>query len=247
MDSLPPRADIRKRIEAVRQRIAAACERAGRDPSTVELIAVTKNVSLAQIQQAYLAGIRHFGENRVQEAATKILQRPFDILIEATPASGTLPQWHLIGHLQTNKAKKAIELFEAIHSLDSLHLAEALQQHAAKQQRPVEVLIQVNTSGEATKFGISPDAALQLAASVASLPNLQLTGLMTIGAFTDHSEAIRHCFRRLRELHAEIAATNLPGVRLRHLSMGMTDDFELAIEEGATMVRVGRAIFGERA
>lgn len=247
MDSLPQRADIRKRIEAVRQRIAAACERAGRDPSTVELVAVTKNVSLAQIQQAYLVGIRNFGENRVQEAVAKIAQRPFDEWIEATPAGSTLPQWHLIGHLQTNKAKKAVELFEVIHSLDSLHLAEALQQHAAKQQRTVEVLIQVNTSGEPTKFGVPPDAALQLAESVASLPNLQLTGLMTIGAFTNHIETIRRCFGRLRELYAEIGAATLPGVKLRHLSMGMTDDFEWAIEEGSTMVRVGRAIFGDRA
>jgi hypothetical protein len=233
-------AAIRDRIEAVRRRIAAACLRAGREPSEVVLVAVTKTVSPAEIKVAYDAGIRCFGENRVQEAAAKI-------------SSAFLPNgenvtapWHLIGHLQTNKAKKALELFQVIQSLDSSHLAETLQRHAAALGRRLEVFIEVNTSGETAKFGVSPDQAVEFAKKVAELPNLQLTGLMTISALTDDEAAVRRCFRQLRKLHAEVSAANLPGVALRHLSMGMTDDFEMAIEEGSTMVRIGRAIFGER-
>jgi hypothetical protein len=244
-DSLPKRTDIQARIDAVRQRMTAACKRVGRDPSEMKLVAVTKNVSLAAIREAYIAGISCFGENRVQEAATKIPLAHFEEFRDAGTGVSSSPQWHLVGHLQTNKAKKAIELFEVIQSLDSLHLAETLQRHAAGRQRIVEVLIEVNTSGEPAKFGVPPAETLQLAKAVAALPNLQLIGLMTIGALTDRTEIVRRCFRRLRELYQEIAATNLPGARLRHLSMGMTDDFELAIEEGSTMVRIGRAIFGD--
>ncbi len=240
IETIPHQAAIRERVEAVRRRIAAACVRAGRDPSEVTLVAVTKTVSPAAIQVAYQAGICRFGENRVQEAAAKI----YPALLQN--GEGRTAQWHLIGHLQTNKAKKALELFQVIQSLDSSHLAEALQRHAAVLQRRVEIFIEVNTSGETTKFGVPPNQALQLARSVAELPNLELTGLMTIGVLADDEAVIRRCFRQLRELHAEIGAANLSGVNLRHLSMGMTDDFELAIEEGSTMVRIGRAIFGER-
>ena len=236
---IPREADIRTRLEAVRQRIAAACERAGRHPTEVTLVAVTKTVPPEAIQAAFAAGIRCFGENRVQEAAVKISP---DLFGESEAA----PQWHLVGHLQTNKVKKALELFHVIQSVDSLHLAETIQRHADALQKTAEVFIEVNTSGEASKFGVTPDQALPLARQMARLPNLQLTGLMTIGALTENHEIIRNCFRRLRELRAEMAAANLPGVHLRHLSMGMTDDFELAIEEGSTMVRVGRAIFGPR-
>jgi len=239
---IPQGADLRGRIAAVRQRMMAACERAGRDPAEVTLVAVTKTVPAAVIREAYEAGVRCFGENRVQEAATKIPP----IFLHPLGNETTAPQWHLIGHLQTNKAKKALELFQVIQSVDSLRLAEALQRHAADLQRQVEIFIEVNTSDEASKFGATAGQTLQLAKQVAMLPNLQLTGLMTIGALTEDGEIIRRCFRQLRALRAEIAAANLPGVHLRHLSMGMTDDFELAIEEGATMIRVGRAIFGAR-
>lgn len=240
-EAISSEVDIRPRIEAIRRRITAACERAGRDPAEVTLVAVTKTVPPAAIKAAYLAGVSCFGENRVQEAAAKI---PPTFLQElAAERSG--PQWHLIGHLQTNKAKKAIELFQVIQSLDSLHLAQVLQQHAAARHANAEVFIEVNTSGEPAKFGVSPDQALSLAKAVAELPNLQLAGLMTIGALTNDAGIIRGCFRRLRELRAEIAA-HLPNAHIRHLSMGMTDDFELAIAEGSTMVRIGRAIFGER-
>ncbi|MDZ7291067.1 MAG: YggS family pyridoxal phosphate-dependent enzyme [candidate division KSB1 bacterium] len=241
IDAIPFQKDIRVRIEAVRQRMAAACERVGRDPAEVTLVAVTKTVPPAAIKAAYDAGLRCFGENRVQEAATKISPT----FLREGGNEQSWPQWHLIGHLQTNKAKKAVELFQVIQSVDSLHLAEALQRHAAVMERRVEVFIEVNTSGEPTKFGVSPDQTLQLVKAVAELPNLQLTGLMTIGALTDKVEIIRRCFQQLRELQAEINA-KISGVNLRHLSMGMTDDFELAIEAGSTMVRIGRAIFGER-
>lgn len=239
---IPQEAAIRARIADIRQRLAAACERAGRDPQDVTLMAVTKTVSAELIEAAYRAGITFFGENRVQEAAAKIsptlwheLERP-----------AMMPQWHLIGHLQTNKAKKALELFQVIQSVDSLRLAEALQHQAELASQKVEIFIEINTSGEVSKFGAPPAEALTLAKNVAALSNLHLTGLMTIGALTNEPAVTRRCFRRLRELQDEINAAKLPGVNIRHLSMGMTDDFELAIEEGSTLVRVGRAIFGAR-
>lgn len=239
---IPQEAAIRTRIAGIRQRLTAACERAGRNPQDVTLMAVTKTVSAELIEAAYRAGITFFGENRVQEAAAKIsptlrheLERP-----------AMMPQWHLIGHLQTNKAKKALELFQVIQSVDSLRLAEVLQQQAGLVQKRVEIFIEINTSGEASKFGAPPAEAVTLAKNVAALPNLQLTGLMTIGALTDEPALIRRCFRQLRELGDEMNAAKLPGVNIRHLSMGMTDDFELAIEEGSTLIRVGRAIFGVR-
>jgi pyridoxal phosphate enzyme (YggS family) len=242
IEVIPQGADVRARIETVSRRIDTACERAGRDPAEVTLVAVTKTVPPAMIQAAFAAGVRYFGENRVQEAAAKISPT----FLRASDNEAAAPQWHLIGHLQTNKARKALELFEVIQSVDSLHLAEVLQHHAALSKKRVEVFVEINTSGEATKFGAPPNQALTLARQIAALPNLQLTGLMTIGALTENEEIIRRCFRQLRELRAEIAALNLPNVSLSHLSMGMTDDFELAIAEGSTMVRVGRAIFGAR-
>lgn len=234
-----PGAEIRTRIEAIRRRIAAACELAGRDPQEVTLMAVTKTVPPEAIKAAGAAGIVVFGENRVQEAAAKLSPAFLQEI-------GKTAQWHLIGHLQTNKVKKALELFQVIQSVDSLRLAETLQRQAAALPKAIEVFLEVNTSGEAAKFGVPPEQALALAQEVAALPNLQLTGLMTIGALTDNPDTIRRGFRQLRDLRAEITAMNLPGVKLRHLSMGMTDDFELAIAEGSTMVRMGRAIFGDR-
>ncbi len=236
---IPREADIRTRVETVRQRIAAACERVGRRPTEVTLVAVTKTVPTEAIQSAFAAGVRCFGENRVQEAAAKISP---DLFREFKAA----PQWHLVGHLQTNKVKKALELFHVIQSVDSLRLAEALQRQAEMAPKTIEIFIEVNTSGEASKFGVPPAQTLLLAHNISALPNLQLTGLMTIGALTEDQAAIRRCFRQLRELQREIAAAKFPGVNMRHLSMGMTDDFELAIEEGSTLVRVGRAIFGAR-
>jgi len=239
---IPQEVDIRTRIAGVRQRIAAACERVGREPKDVTLMAVTKTISAAAIQAAYEAGICFFGENRVQEAAAKISPT----LRRAPDNPAMTPQWHLIGHLQTNKVKKALELFQVIQAVDSLRLADALQRQAGISRKKVEVFIEVNTSGESSKFGVPPAQTLSLAQNISALPNLQLTGLMTIGALTDDQTMIRRCFRQLRELQMEIAAAKFPGVNMQHLSMGMTDDFELAIEEGSTLVRVGRAIFGAR-
>jgi hypothetical protein len=238
---IPREADIRTRIEEVCRRIAAACERVGRNSNEVTLIAVTKTVPIETIKLARAAGIQDFGENRVQEATTKIspaLWREF--------GGEAAPRWHLIGHLQTNKAQKALALFQIIQSVDSLRLAEVLQRHAQTAQKKAEIFIEVNTSGESSKFGVTPVQAFPLAKQIAVFPNLLLTGLMTIGALTENQDIIRRCFRQLRDLRAEINAANLPGVTVRHLSMGMTDDFELAIEESSTMVRVGRAIFGAR-
>lgn len=239
---IPQEAAIRARIAEIRQRLVAACERVGRDPQDVTLMAVSKTVPAEMIAAAFRSGIFFFGENRVQEAATKILP-PLQYDVDRPTAA---PQWHLIGHLQTNKVKKALELFQLIQSVDSLRLAEVLQQQALLARKKIEIFLEINTSGETSKYGAPPAEALILAQSVATLPNLQLTGLMTIGALTSEPALIRRCFRRLRELREEINAARLPGVNILHLSMGMTDDFELAIEEGSTMVRVGRAIFGAR-
>ncbi|MDZ7265703.1 MAG: YggS family pyridoxal phosphate-dependent enzyme [candidate division KSB1 bacterium] len=226
-----------QQLAAVQQRIADACQTAGRDPAEITLIGVTKTVAFEDILAASQSGLRHFGENRVQEAARKI---------SAARAAGLQAQWHLVGHLQTNKAKEAVALFDVIQSVDSVRVAEALQRHAEKVPRRLEVLLQVNTSAEATKFGVAPAEAAKLAAEIAAFPNLHLTGLMTIGALTTDSGIIRRCFQTLRVLLQELAALHLPNTNLHHLSMGMTDDFELAIAEGATMVRIGRALFGER-
>lgn len=226
-----------QQLEKVRERIHNACVRAGRRPEEVMLVGVTKTVALPEIHTAFRNGLTCFGENRVQEAATKIpeLQR-----------LGLQAKWHLIGHLQTNKVKPALELFDVIQSVDRIALAEALQKRAEMNNRSVEIFAQINTSGESTKFGAAPQEALALAEKLSRFSRLRLTGLMTIGAFTNDLPRIRQCFRTLRELAATIAALHLPHVEMRHLSMGMTDDFEIAIEEGATMVRVGRALFGER-
>ncbi len=226
--------EIRKNVQAIRERIAAACSRSGRSADTVRLVAVTKTVGVEQVNAVIAAGVDIIGENRVQEAAAK----------KQLAASGA--SWHLIGHLQTNKVKKALQIFDLIESVDSLHLAEKIQHECEKQQREIDIFIQVNTSGEESKFGVSPQQAVELVRQVSELPRLRIRGLMTIGAFTQDSARIRACFRMLRELSHEVERMGLAGVSMEHLSMGMTNDFEIAIEEGATLVRIGRALFGER-
>ncbi len=216
---------IAERLALVQGRIAQAAERAGRSPDDVTLVAVGKAFPTEAVAEGIAAGLTHIGENRVQEAATKI------------PALRHLPAtWHLIGHLQTNKAKTALELFDIIHSVDSLRLAQVLSRRA---QRSIPVLLEVNVAGEASKFGFPPSEALQSAEAVTRLPHVDLRGLMTIAPLVGDPEQVRPVFRELRRLRD---ALGLP-----QLSMGMTDDFEVAIEEGATIVRIGRAIFGERA
>jgi pyridoxal phosphate enzyme (YggS family) len=222
---------------ALQARITSACLRAQRDPAEVTLVGVTKTVGVEDIVVAYEHGLTILGENRVQEAAVKI---------ESLRQKAIAPQWHLIGHLQTNKAKRAIELFDVIQAVDSFRLAETLQRNAEAGERLIEVFVQVNTSGESSKFGAAPQEALQLIREISGYSHLRLTGLMTIGALDPDSSKIRQCFRDLRVLAETVTAHRFPNVTMRHLSMGMTDDFEIAIAEGATMIRVGRALFGER-
>lgn len=217
---------IESNVRSIEGRIAAACERAGRSPGEVTLVAVTKTIDVPRIEAAFNAGVRHFGENRVQEAGPKIerLQR---LRPEIT--------WHMVGHLQTNKAKTAVDIFDIMQSVDSLRLAEALSRHS---RRKLSILVEVNVGGEESKSGFPPSEAGEAIARMAILPSIEIAGLMTVAPWVEDAEEVRPVFRRLRELGDALG--------LRHLSMGMTDDFEVAIEEGATIVRIGRAIFGER-
>ena len=217
---------IERNLALVRERIEAGCARAGRSPGSVTLVGVTKTVPVEAIAEACAAGLRDAGENRVQEAVPKI---------EALDALGVRPRWHLIGHLQRNKAKLAVERFAILHGVDSVRLAEALN---ARAHEPLPVLLEVNVGQETSKFGFDPTALPQALADIAPLTHLDVRGLMTVAPQVDDPERVRPVFRRLRELRDDLA--------LDELSMGMTDDFEVAIEEGATMVRIGRAIFGER-
>lgn len=226
---------VAQNISLVRERIAVACKQVGRQPDEVTLLPITKTIAVPLIRQALVAGLKAIGENRVQEAAGKFAE------------IGAEAVWHLVGHLQTNKVKKALAIFSVIQSVDSLRLAEELQRHAEAARQFVEIYLEVNTSGESSKFGIEPQSAVVLARQIAELPNLRLRGLMTIGALTAERARVRACFRWLRQIRDEITAARLPNVDLQTLSMGMTDDFEIAVEEGSTMVRIGRAIFGERA
>lgn len=226
---------IAENVERVLERIAASAERAGRSPAGIVLVAVSKTRTASEVEQALRAGITVLGENRVQEAAQKI------------PQVGLGAEWHMVGHLQTNKARSALGLFDLIHSVDSLRLAEALSRCATDLDRQASVLIQVNTSGEPSKFGVEPEAALDLVGAASRLPSVRVKGLMTIGTFLPDPEDVRPCFARLRALGEEIERAGIRQAEMAYLSMGMTGDFEAAIEEGANMVRVGTAIFGQRA
>lgn len=225
---------IAGRIERMQERIHAAVRRAGRNDE-VRLVTVSKTVEPGRILEAYHCGLRHFGENRVQE-------------FEGKRGALTLPDatWHLIGHLQTNKARRAIELFDRVDSVDSLRLAERLARSAKEQGKVLPVLLQVHLGEEESKHGVAPDAVRSLAEQVAGLEGLRVEGLMAIPPFLDDPEQVRPYFRRLRELAGEIDRQEVPGLSLKTLSMGMTHDFEVAIEEGATEVRLGTAIFGPR-
>ncbi len=226
---------VTENLERVRERIRAACRRSGRASDEVRLIAVSKTVPPELIREAYQAGMRDFGENRVQEVAAK-REKLTDL--EAT--------WHLIGHLQSNKAKLAVQLFDWVQSVDSLHVAEKLDQCAADNGRRIPVLLEVNLGQEASKFGVEEAEVFKLAAAVGGLSALELRGLMALPPLLENPEEVRPFFRRLRELARRIDDQKLPGVSMRELSMGMSHDFEVAIEEGATIVRVGTAIFGPR-
>jgi hypothetical protein len=222
-------------IKDIRRRIEKACAACGRDPGQITLIGVTKTVSPERIREAFATGITHFGESYVQEAREKVA---------ALACLGA--SWHFIGHLQTNKAKFVAGLFDTLHTLDSEKLALELSRRLESEGRSMSVLLQVNIAGEKAKSGIAPQQAGALARFVSDLPNLKLSGLMTIPPFFDQPEKSRPFFAALRELRNEMAARDVPGRFLAELSMGMTGDFEEAIAQGATMIRVGTAIFGRR-
>ena len=228
---------IRENVEHIRQRIAAAAQRAGRSPEAIQLMAVSKTVEPARIIEAYDAGLRLFGENRVQEFAGK-----HEALRHLEGA-----EFHLIGHLQTNKAAQASELFAAIDSVDSLRLAQKVNA-AAQVRKRFPVLLEIHLGDEPSKHGFPPDSAEleEILAAVPQLTNLEMRGLMTIPPFTEDPEGSRPHFRRLRQLRDAITARNLPAVSTATLSIGMSHDFEVAIEEGATCVRIGTAMFGPR-
>ena len=250
---------LTQNVELVRRRIQQACERAGRPTSSVTLIAVTKGVPIETIQEAVALGLTELGENRVQEA-----QQKQDALGSGLWARGSCPEpaapspqpirWHLIGHLQRNKVKQAVRRFDVIHSVDSLELIDALDQaqgsrfevggQAARQSLPI--FIQVNVSAETTKFGCAPEAVTSLARSVRNCPHVKFAGLMTMAPWSQDPEAARPHFRRLRELRDALAAASNLQPSTLNLSMGMSQDFDVAIEEGADFVRIGTAIFGPR-
>ena len=221
-----------ERLSSVQQRIASACERAGRNPDSVTLVAVTKAVPPELVNEAARLGVTLLGENKVQEAKAKI---PL--------CSGRL-RWHFIGHLQTNKCRDAVELFEMIQSVDSLHLAEEINRRAEQAGKRIPILLEINLVGEASKFGYRPEQALAELPALNALTRLEIHGLMSVPPWTPEPETIRTVFRRMNRLKAE--CEQILGAPLPHLSMGMSGDFEVAIEEGATMVRIGTALFGPR-
>lgn len=223
--------DLAANVAQVRARIAAAANRNGRRADDVSLVAVSKTVDAARVREAAAVGLRSFGENRVQEARDKVAAVP-DV------------SWHLIGSLQRNKVKEAVRLFTVIESVDSEALAEELSRRAGQQERAVDVLVQVNIAREPQKHGASPEEAVAVVRRTAALPGLKLRGLMTIAPAASDPDEARPVFRALRELRERLQDS--AGLALPELSMGMTDDFEVAIEEGATMVRIGRAIFADR-
>jgi PLP dependent protein len=229
---------IAENIAQVRERIAAAARRSGRDPGEITLMGVSKTFSAECIREAHAAGLRVFGENRVQEFASKA-----DALRDLRDA-----EWHLIGHLQSNKAAKATELFDAVDSVDSVRTAEKLNASAESAGKTLSVLIEINVGGEQAKSGVAPgaDDLEHILQGAARWGNLKIQGLMTVPPYTEDPEGARPYFRQLRQIRDSIAARKLPQIGTAVLSMGMSHDFEVAIEEGATCVRVGTAIFGER-
>ena len=226
---------MKERLERIKQRIAAAARSCGRDAPDVRLVAVSKTMNAQRVAQAIAAGAEILGENYIQEARDK-----FNALYDRPV------KWHFIGHLQSNKAKYAVRMFDLIHSVDSFKLAKALDKEASKHDKVQDILIQVNISREETKSGIDATEAIELVSQISRLENIRVQGLMTMPPFFDAPEQARPFFRELARLRDRIAAIDIPGVQMAELSMGMTGDFEVAIAEGATLVRIGTAIFGAR-
>ena len=225
---------IKEQLEEVRKNIEAACKRAGRDPKEVTLIAVSKTKPVPMLEEAYEAGARDFGENKVQEIVQKKPELPEDI------------RWHMIGHLQRNKVHQVMGKAVLIHSVDSLRLAEQIETEAAKKDMVADILLEVNVAKEESKFGMMPEDVEEMAGQIAALPHLQIEGLMTIAPFVDDPEKNRPVFRKLYQLSVDIKKKNIDNVCMDVLSMGMTGDYQVAVEEGATMIRVGTGIFGAR-
>ena len=230
---------IKDNIFKIRQRIALACSQSGRSAGDISVVAVTKGRNIDQIKEVVAAGITDIGENRVQEALIKYNQ------LTAYSLQLTAIKWHMVGHLQTNKAKDAVGIFDLIQSVDSLRLAQEIDKQAAWINKIQDILIEIKTSPESTKSGLKPDEAVGVIKDMAKLKNINIQGLMTIAPLVDNPEKARPYFRILRELRDKINALAVTRNPLPVLSMGMTDDFEVAIEEGATMLRLGRAIFGD--
>lgn len=225
---------IKENLEQVRKNIEKACEHAGRDVNEVTLIAVSKTKPVSMLEEAYDAGSRDFGENKVQEIMDKYEMLPRDI------------RWHMIGHLQRNKVKYIVDKVCLIHSVDSLRLAAEISSQAEKKQAEVDILVEINIAQEESKFGISREEAINLVEEISKLPHIHVKGLMTIAPFVENPEDNRKYFKQIKELSVDITQKNIDNVSMGILSMGMTGDYMVAIEEGATMVRVGTGIFGER-
>ncbi len=225
---------LKDNFETVEKNVATACKRAGRDRSEVTLIAVSKTKPVEMLREVYDAGARDFGENKVQEICEKYDQLPSDI------------KWHMIGHLQRNKVKQVIDKAALIHSVDSYRLAQEISVQAQKKGLTIPILVEVNIAGEESKFGISAEDTIQLVEEISVLPNLKIQGLMTIAPYVVDAEENRLYFRQIKQLSVDIKNKNIDNVSMDILSMGMTGDYEVAIEEGATMVRVGTGIFGAR-
>ena len=221
-------------IANIKTRVKAAAERSGRDFNDINIIAVTKNFPVSIIQKAVDQGIVILGENRVQEAAAKVENVKGDV------------QWHLIGHLQKNKVKRAVEMFSMIQSVDSISLANEINKRADKLKRVVEILVQINIGRETTKYGIEPQQAISFIKDVSLLSNLKVRGLMTIAPYKENPEEVRVYFRHMREIYENIKNKSFENIDMTYLSMGMSNDFEVAIEEGANMIRIGTGIFGAR-
>lgn len=225
---------IRENLEQVRKNIKESCEKVKRDPGEVCLIAVSKTKPIEDLREAYDAGARDFGENKVQELMDKIPQMPSDV------------RWHMIGHLQRNKVKYLIGKVCLIHGVDSVRLAEEISKESVKQNLITNILMEVNVAGEESKFGITPEEAVETATQIGKLPGVALKGLMTIAPYVTDPEENREIFNKLRQLAVDISEKNIDNVTMNVLSMGMTGDYQVAVQEGATCVRVGTGIFGER-
>ena len=223
---------IQNNLEIINEKIKKAALKVNRKPEKIKLVAVTKTATAEQIKEAINAGVKIIGENRVQDAKEKYQILTADI------------EWHLIGHLQTNKAKYAVEIFNCIHSVDSIKLAQEIDKRSKQFRKIMDVLVEVNVSGEKSKYGIKPEEVEPFLKEISEFPRIKVRGLMTIAPIVEDKEEVRPYFRKLRELYKEIKSKNIENVKMNWLSMGMTEDFEIAIEEGANMVRIGRGIFG---